>query len=231
MVLRIRKRVENLMDEKEYLTVAEYARLRGVSTASVYKRLDKSLKPWVRVINGKKCLLTTVLTDLPDDSTQQVDNVVNNIPAESVNVENEEPEEVENPGPEIDNVENRKNVEKAEVINGVENRVIEVLTAEIERLRSENQEQRDIIREKDHQLQDFAMRFASLAEQAQTLAGQAQALHAADKKPALIAAAEEEQAETALAVTEQPFQPEDARQQDPEPRRKRRSFWQWLTGE
>ncbi len=77
------------------------------------------------------------------------------------------------------------------------------------------------------------MRFASLAEQAQTLAGQAQALHAADKKPALIAAAEEEQAQT-LADAEQtiqPDQPEEAKQQDPEPQRKRRTFWQWLAGE
>ena len=44
-------------ENQELITVAEYAKARGVTTAAVYKRLDKGLKPWVKVINGKKYMV------------------------------------------------------------------------------------------------------------------------------------------------------------------------------
>lgn len=69
----------------EYITVAEYARIRGVSTAAVYKRLDGSLKPWVTVINGKKRLLKSVLEDEVENTSNEdnkfqtkIDDVVDN---------------------------------------------------------------------------------------------------------------------------------------------------------
>ena len=46
---------------KEYLTIAEYAKIKGISTTAVYKRLKTSLQPFTTVVNGKKCLLSTVL--------------------------------------------------------------------------------------------------------------------------------------------------------------------------
>ena len=60
---------------EEYITVAEYAKVRKVSTTAVYKRLETSLKPWYRVIDGKKLLLSSVIYEekKPDYTT-----VVNN---------------------------------------------------------------------------------------------------------------------------------------------------------
>lgn len=60
---------------EEYITVAEYAKVRKVSTTAVYKRLETSLKPWYRVVDGKKLLLSSVIYEekKPDYTT-----VVNN---------------------------------------------------------------------------------------------------------------------------------------------------------
>lgn len=39
-----------------YLSIAEFAERAGVSKQAVYKRLDKGLKPYVKEINGIKCI-------------------------------------------------------------------------------------------------------------------------------------------------------------------------------
>ena len=44
-----------------YITIAEYAKRRGVSVAAVYKRLDGTLKEYVKEIDGKKFLSVDVL--------------------------------------------------------------------------------------------------------------------------------------------------------------------------
>lgn len=47
---------------KEYITIAEYAKIKGVSTSSVYKRLTTTLQPYyIEVENGKKALKSEVL--------------------------------------------------------------------------------------------------------------------------------------------------------------------------
>lgn len=77
-------------------------------------------------------------------------------------------------------------------------KLIDILLRENERLRAELEAQREAakeqmrdssrkIAEKDAQISEYAARFAELAAQAQQIAAQAQALHAADK-PHLIAA-------------------------------------------
>ena len=59
----------------EYITVAEYAKVRKVSTTAVYKRLETSLKPWYRVVDGKKLLLSSVLyEEKKNDYTTVVNN-------------------------------------------------------------------------------------------------------------------------------------------------------------
>ena len=39
---------------EKYLSVQEFAAAAGVSQQAIYKRLDKSLKPFVKVVDGKK---------------------------------------------------------------------------------------------------------------------------------------------------------------------------------
>lgn len=61
----------------EYLTVAEYAKIKGISTAAVYKKLNGSLQPFTTVVNGKKCLLSTVLLMEEKESCQPLITVDN----------------------------------------------------------------------------------------------------------------------------------------------------------
>ena len=58
----------------EYITIPDYARARNVSTTAVYKRLEKGLKPWYRVIDGKKLLLSSVLYEEAPKNKPNVTN-------------------------------------------------------------------------------------------------------------------------------------------------------------
>ena len=51
------------MADKNLITVAEYAKIRGCSTAAVYKRLETTLKPYSKTVNGKTYLSRQVLAD------------------------------------------------------------------------------------------------------------------------------------------------------------------------
>lgn len=47
----------------DYITIKEYADIRNVSVSAVYKRLNKSLQPYLEVVEGQKMLKRTVLED------------------------------------------------------------------------------------------------------------------------------------------------------------------------
>ena len=49
--------------DNNLITVAEYARIRGCSTAAVYKRLETTLKPYSKTVKGKTYLTRQVLID------------------------------------------------------------------------------------------------------------------------------------------------------------------------
>ena len=52
------------MDDKQnYITIKEYARVKDVSVSAVYKRLNGSLKDYVKEVDGKKFLDSKVLED------------------------------------------------------------------------------------------------------------------------------------------------------------------------
>ena len=51
------------MRENNYISVAEYAKIRGCSTAAVYKRLETTLKPYSKTVNKKTYLSRKVLED------------------------------------------------------------------------------------------------------------------------------------------------------------------------
>ena len=49
--------------DNNLITVAEYAKIRGCSTAAVYKRLETTLKPYTKTVKGKTYLARQVLVD------------------------------------------------------------------------------------------------------------------------------------------------------------------------
>ena len=64
--------------EKNYLTVKEYATLKGCSTQYVYKLLQTKLNNYVEVVNGKKCLKISVLDEGVERVATKVANQVDN---------------------------------------------------------------------------------------------------------------------------------------------------------
>lgn len=53
-----------MSQKKEYISIAEFAERAGVSKQAVYQRLNKSLKAYLKVIDGKKSIDTRALEDL-----------------------------------------------------------------------------------------------------------------------------------------------------------------------
>ena len=49
--------------EKEYLSISEYSKIKGVSYQATYKKLNGTLKPYVEIVNGRKMLKKSVLDD------------------------------------------------------------------------------------------------------------------------------------------------------------------------
>lgn len=47
--------------DKNYLTVAEYAAIVGITPQAVYKQLNNKLKPFVIEVDGKKALIKEIL--------------------------------------------------------------------------------------------------------------------------------------------------------------------------
>lgn len=63
------------MEQKEFLTIKEFAEVVGVSSQSVYKRLNSTLKPYLSIKNGKKYLNIKALELYSD--TDDKDNFLN----------------------------------------------------------------------------------------------------------------------------------------------------------
>ena len=69
----------------EYITVSEYAKIKGVSVQSVYKQLNNRLKPFLIMVENKKCLKSTVLEELKNDNSTAVKQPFNNFSTEVLN--------------------------------------------------------------------------------------------------------------------------------------------------
>lgn len=132
-------------------------------------------------------------------------------------------------------------------------KLIDVLTAEVERLRADNDRLiaekaalSEALREKDQTISAYGLRFADLAAQNAQLADQAQRLHAADK-PRLIAAngagPDDQSGDASPEAPETPSEgpadeqvqehgQEEERPAEGQPEgQKRRGFFAWLLGE
>lgn len=61
-----------MMIEKEYITVSEYAEIKGISQQAVYKQLKNKLKPFLIMVENKKCLKIEVLNQVEKQNLNQV---------------------------------------------------------------------------------------------------------------------------------------------------------------
>lgn len=150
----------------DYLTIAEYAKIKGISTTAVYKKLNGSLKPFTTVVNGKKCLLSTVLSIDDSESCKPFTTVDN--PATGA-------------------------LETA--INALRQQ-LEEKDRQIERLQEESAELRRAGAEKDKFIQEQSAKITLLLEQSQELQRNNQILlgvSQAKDKIEIVAGAESEQ--------------------------------------
>ena len=72
----------------DYLTVKQYASIRGVSKQAIYKQLETKLKPFVNVINGVRMLSLDVLTDEERENFTHIEKRLKQ-PSVNFNYENE----------------------------------------------------------------------------------------------------------------------------------------------
>ncbi len=66
------------MNEKELLTITEYAQERGVSTQTIYQQIKKGLKKYVVVVEGKKYIHRKALEENGATNSQPTRNQVAN---------------------------------------------------------------------------------------------------------------------------------------------------------
>lgn len=192
-----------------FISISEYAKLRGVSVAAVYKRLDGTLKPYTKTINGKKCISKRAF-EL--DGIQQV---------------------IEGFQPGLNTVETRQAQDKAEeeatapadaallkALEALQNQLSEK-DKQIERLQEETADLRRSAAEKDKFIQEQSNRLSLLLEQSQELQRNNQILLGAAQgvKP-VPAEHQEAQAE------QEPVTATDA----PGEKKEKKGFFKWLFG-
>lgn len=73
-------------NEKQYITVAEYAEIKGISKQAVYKQLNNKLKDYVEIVENKKCLKISVLEGSIQPHSTKVEQ-----PIQPVSTEVEQP--------------------------------------------------------------------------------------------------------------------------------------------
>ena len=71
--------------EKDFLTVKEYAEIKGCSTQYVYRLLQTKLQPFVVVVDGRKCLSSAVLDEEVANNSTNATNKFNQVANGSCN--------------------------------------------------------------------------------------------------------------------------------------------------
>lgn len=65
-----------MISDKKFISVSDYARLKGISKQAVYKQLNNKLKPFLIVVENKKCLKIEVLNEVEQQKLNQVEQPV-----------------------------------------------------------------------------------------------------------------------------------------------------------
>lgn len=64
------------LDQNEYIGISEFAKRVKVSKQAVYQQLDKKLKPYLIVIDGKKKLNIKAISEVYDKQSEEIDKEV-----------------------------------------------------------------------------------------------------------------------------------------------------------
>lgn len=145
---------------KGFISVSDYAKLRGVSVAAVYKRLGGSLKPYYKEIDGKKFLSVDVL------AAEGIKPVEKGIQPGI------KPQEAgEHPGEESTGTPASQDTTPPAILAALEalERQLSEKDKQIERLQEEAAELRQEAQAKDKFIQEQASRLTLLLEQSQEL--------------------------------------------------------------
>lgn len=64
------------LDQNEYIGISEFAKRVKVSKQAIYQQLDKKLKPYLIVIDGKKRLNVKAISEVYDKQSEEIDKEV-----------------------------------------------------------------------------------------------------------------------------------------------------------
>ncbi len=64
------------MSNQEYISVAEYAKIKGISKQAVYKQLNNKLKRFSIKVDGKTCLKIEALTDIEKEQLNEIEQPI-----------------------------------------------------------------------------------------------------------------------------------------------------------
>ena len=64
---------------KDYITVSQYAEIKGISKQAVYKKLNNQLKDSLILVDNKKCLKMSVLDEVEKQKLNQVEQPLNQV--------------------------------------------------------------------------------------------------------------------------------------------------------
>lgn len=166
-------------NKRDYLTIAEYAAIQGVSKQAVYQRLDGSLKPFLKVIKGQKVL---DFAALPEEKKKELEQDSSQCSIQRlINVEQEKKIPT---SPENDNL--------TQILPIIEQQLKEK-DKQIERLQEEIKTLHTAAAEKDKHIQEQAAKLSELLEQAQELNKNNQILIARTQEPPLLEDGERKQ--------------------------------------
>lgn len=198
---------------EDFISISDYAKLRHVSPAAVYKRLDGTLKPYVKIIGNKKYISRKALEI---DGYKPVENGYQ-------------------PGLKEVETEAAQDKEPAEAAAQADTALLKALEAlqnqlsekdkQIERLQNEAVELRQAAAEKDKFIQEQSNRLSLLLEQSQELQRNNQILLGAAQGVKARSQEKEETQEPATAA-EAPVVEADT----PVEQKKKKSFFNWLFG-
>ena len=64
------------MEKEKYISVSQYAEIKGISKQAVYKQLNNKLKPFFIMVENRKCLKIEVLNEVEKQKLNQVEQPI-----------------------------------------------------------------------------------------------------------------------------------------------------------
>lgn len=198
---------------EDFISISDYAKLRNVSPAAVYKRLDGTLKPYVKIIGNKKYISRKALEI---DGYKPVENGYQQglKEVETEAAQDKEPAEAAA----------QADTALLKALEALQNQLSEK-DKQIERLQNEAVELRQAAAEKDKFIQEQSNRLSLLLEQSQELQRNNQILLGAAQGVKARSQEKEETQEPATAA-EAP----EVNADTPGEQKKKKSFFYWLFG-